>query len=156
MKQTGRSGFTLLETIIVMFLMAVIAAMGAPKLSSALRQRTVASAADQFALDHSMARSTALRYGRVAQLHIDASTLRLWVDVDTSANHVGQRATISSIHYLAGNGLAMSSNRSIVCFDARGMAATGGVCESGDVAITFTDADKSLTVTSTTLGKVLR
>ena len=156
MKQTGRSGFTLLEAIIVMVLMSVIATMGAPKLSSALRQRTVASAADQFELGHSMARSTALRYGRVAELHIDASTLRFWVDVDTSANHVGQRATISSIHDLAGNGLTMSSNRSIVCFDARGMATTGGVCEAGDVAITFTDADKTLTVTSTTLGKVLR
>jgi len=140
MKQTGRSGFTLLEAIIVMVLMSVIATMGAPKLSSALRQRTVASAADQFELGHS----------------IDASTLRFWVDVDTSANHVGQRATISSIHDLAGNGLTMSSNRSIVCFDARGMATTGGVCEAGDVAITFTDADKTLTVTSTTLGKVLR
>jgi prepilin-type N-terminal cleavage/methylation domain-containing protein len=156
MKQTGRSGFSLLETIIVMFLMAVIAAMGAPKLSSALRQRTVSAAADQFVLGHSMARSTALRYGRVAQLHIDASTLTFWVDVDTSANRVGQRATISSVRNLATAGLTMSSNRSIVCFDARGMATTGGACEAGDVAITFTDADKTSTVTSTTLGKVLR
>lgn len=156
MKQTRRSGFTLLETIIVMFLMAVIAVMGAPKLSSALRQRTVAAAADEFVLGHSMARSTALRFGRVAQLHIDSNALQFWVDVDTSANHVGQRATISYVHSLAGNGLTMASNRSIVCFDARGLAATGGACEAGDVTITFTDADKTSVVTSTTLGKILR
>jgi prepilin-type N-terminal cleavage/methylation domain-containing protein len=156
MKKMGRSGFTLLETIIVMFLGAVIAAMGLPKLASSLRQRTVTSAADQFVLTHSMARSTALRYGRTSQLHIDAANLKFWVDVDTSANNVGQRATISSVRNVSGTGVTMFTNRSTVCFDARGLASTTAGCEAGDVAITFKDADKSAVVTATTLGKIVR
>jgi prepilin-type N-terminal cleavage/methylation domain-containing protein len=153
---TARRGFTLLEAIIVMVVMAVIATMGAPTLSSALRQRTVTSAADQLVLAHSMARSTALRYGRVAQLHVDASTVTFWVDVDTSANNVGQRATISTVRNLSGSGLTMYTNRSLLCFDSRGLAATTGGCQAGNFTITFKDADKSAVVTSTTLGKVVR
>jgi prepilin-type N-terminal cleavage/methylation domain-containing protein len=156
MNTNAKKGFTLLETIVVMFIAGVVATMGAPKLSSALRQRSVASAADQFVLAHSLARSTALRYGRVAQLHIDASTKRIWVDVDTSANRIGQRATIGYIRDLSANGVTMASNRSTVCFDARGTSTTGGGCESGDVSITFTDADKAAAVSATTLGKILR
>jgi prepilin-type N-terminal cleavage/methylation domain-containing protein len=151
-----QKGVSLLEIIVVMVIASVIVGMGAPKVSGALRQRSVTSAADQFLLAHSFARSTGIRYGRVAQLHIDASTARAWVDVDTSANRVGQRATISSVRRLSSNGVTMSSNRSIVCFDARGVATTGGVCEAGNLAITFTDVDKSASVTSTVLGKIVR
>jgi len=156
MKMKPRKGFTLLETIIVMFIAAIVAAMGAPKLSAALRQRSVTSAADQFVSVHSLARSTALRYGRVAQLHIDASTTRIWVDVDTSANGSGQRATVSYIRDLSSNGVTLASNRSLLCFDARGVATTGGGCEAGNIAITFNDVDKSAPLNATALGKILR
>jgi prepilin-type N-terminal cleavage/methylation domain-containing protein len=151
-----KTGFTLLEIVVTMFIAAVVAAMGAPKLSSALRQRSVVSSADQFILAHSLARSTGIRYGRIAQLHIDASTARVWVDVDTSANGSGQRGTISYIRKLADNGVTMQSNRSIVCFDARGTAAVGGACEAGNISVTFQDADKSAVVSATTLGKIVR
>jgi prepilin-type N-terminal cleavage/methylation domain-containing protein len=156
MKSHVKTGFTLLEIIVTMFIAAIVAAMGAPKLSSALRQRSVASSADQFILAHSLARSTALRYGRIAQLHIDPSTARVWVDVDTSANGSGQRGTISYIRTLNDNGVTMVSNRSIVCFDSRGTAAVGGACEAGNLSVTFQDADKSVAVSATTLGKILR
>ena len=156
MNSHAKKGFTLVETIIVMFIAAVVGAMGAPKLSSALRQRSVASAADQFVSAHSLARSTALRYGRGAQLHIDASTTRIWVDVDTSANGVAQRGTISYIRDLSSNGVTMVSNRSLLCFDARGVAITGGGCEAGNIAITYTDADKSAALNATALGKIVR
>jgi prepilin-type N-terminal cleavage/methylation domain-containing protein len=151
-----QKGVSLLEIIVVMVIAAVIVGMGAPKVSGALRQRSVTAAADQFLLAHSFARSTGIRYGRVAQLHIDASTARVWVDVDTSANRVGQRATISSVRRLSSNGVTMASNRAVVCFDARGVATTGGVCEAGNLAITFTDVDKSASVSSTVLGKIVR
>ncbi len=156
MNTHAKHGFTLVETIVVMFIAAVVAAMGAPTLSSALRQRSVTTAADQFVLVHSLARSTALRYGRVAQLHIDASTTHIWVDVDTSANGIGQRATVSYIRDLSSNGVTILSNRSLLCFDSRGVATTGGGCEAGNIAITFKDADKSASLSATTTGKILR
>jgi prepilin-type N-terminal cleavage/methylation domain-containing protein len=151
-----RRGFTLLEVIIVLMLLSVIAAIGAPKLSAAMRRRTTRSAADQFAAAHSLARVTALRYGRVAQLHVDPSTRRFWVDVDTSANGVGQRATIWYTRDLTQAGLAMSSNRSLLCFDARGLPLVLGACESGDATVIFTMSDKADTVRTAALGKILR
>ena len=154
--QNRQRGFTLLEVIIVLALLAVIAAMGAPKLSAALRRRTTQTAVDQFATAHALARVTALRYGRVAQLHIDAAATRFWVDVDTSANGLGQRATIWYERKLSQPGLVMSSNRSLLCFDARGLPLVLGSCESGDATVIFTATDRADTVKTAALGKILR
>ena len=153
---TQRRGFTLLEAIVVMTVMAIVAAFGGPKLSAALHRRTTSSAADQFVVTHSLSRSTALRYGRVAQLHIDAPTRRFWVDVDTSANGIGQRATIANVRDVSGSGLTMSSTRTVLCFDARGIASTSGSCEAGDALVVFSDGATADTVRTTILGKVLR
>ncbi|HJQ10568.1 MAG TPA: GspH/FimT family pseudopilin [Gemmatimonadaceae bacterium] len=154
--QDRRRGFTLLEVIIVLALLAVVAAMGTPRLSAALRRRTTQMAADQFATAHSLARATAVRYGRVAQLHIDAPTKRFWVDVDTSANGIGQRATIWYTRDLTSTGVVMQSNRSLLCFDARGLPLVLGACESGDATVSFTLLDRADTVRTAALGKILR
>lgn len=149
-------GFTLLEVIITLALLAIVAATGSPRLQAALRRRITQTAADQFVTAHSLARATAVRYGRVAQLHIDASTRRFWVDVDTSANGIGQRATVWYMRDLTRPGLVMSSNRALLCFDALGMPLVAGACESGDATVIFTVLDKADTVTTAVLGKVLR
>lgn len=156
MLETQRRGFTIIEAIIVLFLTAIVAATGGPKLSTALQRRTTASAADQFVLTHYLSRSTALRYGRVAQLHIDASGKRFWVDVDTSANGIGQRATIAYVRDVGSSGLTMTSTRALLCFDPRGIASTSGSCEPGDVRVIFSHGASADTVTTTALGKVLR
>jgi prepilin-type N-terminal cleavage/methylation domain-containing protein len=156
MLQTQRRGFTLIETIVVLTLVSIVAAIGGPKLSVALQRRATASAADQFVLTHSLARSTALRYGRVAQLHVDTTGKRFWIDVDTSANEVGQRATIANVRDVSGDGLVMTSTRALLCFDARGIASISGSCESGDAQVIFSDGATADTVTTTALGKVLR
>ena len=154
--QDRRRGLTLLEVIIVLALLAVVAAIGAPKLSAELRRRTTQLAVDQLATAHSLARATAVRYGRVAQLHIDASNTRFWVDVDTSANAVGQRATMWYVRNLAQSGLVMSSNRSLLCFDSRGLPLVVGACESGDATVIFTAQDRVDTLRTAALGKILR
>jgi prepilin-type N-terminal cleavage/methylation domain-containing protein len=156
MLTNNRRGFTLIESLLVLTVMAIVATIAGPKVSAALQSRTSASAADQFVLTHSLARSTALRFGRVAQLHIDAPGRRIWVDVDTSANGVGQRGTIANVRYLDDTGLLMTSTRTLVCFDARGLASTSGSCQTGDARVVFSDGSRSDTVNTTILGKVLR
>ena len=156
MLEMNTRGFTVIEAIMVMFIIGIVAMTGGPKISAALQRRTTASAADQFVLTHSLTRSTALRYGRVAQLHVDAAGQRFWVDVDTSANGIGQRATIAHVRYVSDIGLRMTSNRVLLCFDARGIASTSGSCESGDAMVIFSDGVMADTVATTILGKVLR
>jgi prepilin-type N-terminal cleavage/methylation domain-containing protein len=153
---TNSRGFTIVEAIMVVAVIAITAAIGGPKISDALQKRATGSASDQFALSHSLARSTSLRYGRVAQLHVDTTAQRFWVDVDTSANGIGQRATIGDVRYVSDFGSHMSSNRALLCFDARGIASTIGSCESGDANVVFSEGVMADTVATTILGKELR
>ena len=140
----------------VLSVIGIVAATAGPKISAALHRRTTTSAADQFVVIHSLTRSTALRYGRVAQLHVDAAGQRFWTDVDTSANGIGQRGTIGNIRYITDSGLRMTTNRALLCFDARGIASTLGSCEPGDAKVIFTSGVVGDTVKTTVLGKVLR
>jgi prepilin-type N-terminal cleavage/methylation domain-containing protein len=156
MLQIQRRGFTMIEAVMVVTLIGLVAAIGGPKASVVLQRRSVSSGADQFVLTHSLTRSTALRFGRVAQLHIDQPGQRFWVDVDTSANGIGQRAIIANIRYTSDNGLQMATNRALLCFDARGIASTLGSCEAGDARVIFSDGVMADTVVTTILGKVLR
>jgi prepilin-type N-terminal cleavage/methylation domain-containing protein len=156
MTATTRRGFTLIEAILVMSLLAVISAIGAPRLSDALRRRTTATAADQFVAAHSLARATAVRYGRTSKLHINGSARSFWVSVDTSGTGIGQYATVWYARNLETTGLTMTSNRSTLCFDARGLAVAGGACQAGDAELIFAMSGAADTATTTVLGKVLR
>ena len=157
MIKNGQSGFTLLEGIIVMSILAVLSAIGAPTLSDALRERTTSSAADQFAATHSLARATAVRYGRVAQLHISPNTKSWYIEIDTSATGINQRAKVGHVRQLdAVTGLTMTSTRSLICFDARGLASTVTGCEAGDAQVIFSMSTAADTINTTVLGKVLR
>lgn len=151
-----RRGLTVIELLMVVSVFGIVSAIGGPKVTAAMQRRTTASVADQFVLTHSLTKSTALRYGRVAQLHIDAPSKRFWIDVDTSANGLGQRATIADVRDLSGSGVQITSTRTLLCFDARGIASTLGSCEPGDVQVVFADGVMRDTVTTTALGKVLR
>jgi prepilin-type N-terminal cleavage/methylation domain-containing protein len=147
-------GFTVIELMIVMLIVGMITSLTVPKLRTGLRQRAVRSAGNDFVLVHSFARSTALRYGRTALLRIDASGGRYWVEVDTSGT--GVRDTVGVLRDLSNTGVQMSSTQSVMCFDARGLAAISATCSSGGAVIVFASQGWADTVRLTTLSKVLR
>jgi len=153
---TVRRGFTVIDVVITTGLLGIVSAYGAPELQDALRRRTVQAAADEFTTAHSLARATAIRYGRVAQLHVDAASRRFWIEVDTSADDIGQRATVWYERKLADQGVQMSSDRTVFCFDARGLAYDVGPCEPGNAQLVFSELDAADTVRTTVLGKALR
>ena len=153
---THRAGFTLIEGIISVAVIGILAAISGPHVAAALQSRQSSSAADQFVVVHNLTRATALRYGRIAQLHIDAPNKLFWVDVDTSANGSNQRATIANVRDVSDNGVTMTSSRSLLCFDARGIPSTLGSCQPGDAQLIFSDGQTADTLVTTALGKVLR
>jgi prepilin-type N-terminal cleavage/methylation domain-containing protein len=152
----GRSGFSMIELAIVCTVLGVIAMIAVPRLLVAFRQQATTVAADRFVRAHELTRATAVRYGRVAQLHIDPVGGRFWVDVDTSGTSI--RDTVGPIHYdLKDLQVQMASPDSLMCFDARGLpSTTASKCQVQNVMLVFSSSGRYDTVTITTLGKVLR
>ena len=146
-------GFTLIEMLIVLTVMGVILAVAMPSMATAFRQRATLGAVDRLAMAHGLARATAIRSGRVAELHIDAANTRFWVEVDTSGT--GIRDTVGLMTDLAGQ-VTMTSTRSLLCFDSRGLTTTRGACEAGDALVSFSLEGRTDTLRTTVLGKVLR
>lgn len=146
-------GFTLIELMFVMSLLGVILVLASPSFMIVYRQLVTRAAVGRFVVVHGLARSAALRHGRVSELHIDPADARFWVEVDTSGT--GIRDTVGLMHRLR-EGVVMASTRALLCFDARGLTTTRGPCEPGDVTVQFEVAGHSQQVRTTVLGKVVR
>ena len=147
-------GISLTEALISLVVVGILLAVALPKLIPAFRQGTVGTTADRVVLAHSLARATAVRYGRVARLNLDPSLGRFWVDVDTSGT--GLRQLIGSMQYLSTTGLTMTATRTLLCFDARGVGTSRGGCTGAADTVTFTLGVRSSRLITTSLGKVLR
>jgi prepilin-type N-terminal cleavage/methylation domain-containing protein len=149
------SGFSLIEMVIVMVILGVIVGISVPGLSTWYRGRAVHAATDRFASAHGLARSTAIRYGRLSELHINASANSYWIEVDTT----GGRDTIGGIWQDVP--VTFSSTQSLLCFDQRGLPSTRTTtasltCGSPAVKVIFTVQGASDTVETTALGKIVR
>jgi type II secretion system protein H len=148
-------GFTIVELIIVLVMAGVIMAVISPSLSRAFRRTGVRAAVDEFASTHSLARSAAVRFGRMAELHIDQVGMSFWVEVDTSSAG-GVKDTVGVVKYQAGNDVTIKSTRALLCFDARGLPTTRGACEAPDATVIFASGSRVDTLTITALGRILR
>lgn len=151
----GRTGFTLVEMTIVVMVVGMVAGMAVPPLIDWQREMELATSMDQIERLHELTRITAIREGRIAELHIDEAGTRLWVEVDTSGT--GVRDTVAMIPALE-PGISFTSDRTVLCFDGRGLPTTAGACEAADATIAFAVATSAEVDTTriTLLGKVVR
>ncbi len=104
---------------------------------------------------HNLTRSIAVRHGRTAELHIDASAGRFWVEVDTGTTSV-VKDTVGVIKDLSTNDVSITSDRAILCFDSRGLPTTRGACDAADATLILTSGSRVDTLSITALGRVLR
>lgn len=155
MSRVRDAGYTLIELMIVLVLFASLLAIATPLLVREMQGAKTRAAVNQFSSAHRLARATAIRYGGTAEFHIDAATARFWIEVDTSQAG-GVTDTVRTIHDVGGGNVVMTSNRSLVCFNGRGLATTVGSCEAGDLTVTFAVSGRTDTVTASSLGKILR
>ncbi len=150
-----KSGFTITELMIVLVLGSIAVAIATPSLSSAFRRTGLRAAMDEFVSTHALARSAAVRHGRTAELHIDDLNGRFWVEVDTGSVSV-VKDTIGIVKDISTRDVSMSSDRTMICFDSRGLPTTRGACEAADATLVFTSGTRVDTLTITALGRVLR
>lgn len=141
--------------MVVLILAGVAVAIATPSLSSAFRRTSLRASMDEFVSTHSLARSIAVRHGRTAEFHIDDVAGKFWVEVDTGSTSI-KKDTVGVVKNVALRNVSISSDRTVVCFDSRGLPTTRGVCESADATLVFTSGTRIDTLTITALGRVLR
>ena len=88
-------GFTIIEVVIVVLLVGVLAGVTFPRIGGVQTRFALRGSVNAFMSAHSLARTTALRQGGVAELHIDPTNDRLWVEVDTSLAGGGSRTRLA-------------------------------------------------------------
>lgn len=153
---TPESGITYMELMAVCVVIGLLILIIIPRIDFSLRAARRHAAAAQFATAHDMARAAASRYGRVAEFHIDPTNGLYYVAVDTTLNGTGTKDTVGMVHRLPAGDMTMTSTRTLVCFDRRGLASTAGSCQAGDATVTFVSGGKADTVTTSSLGRILR
>ena len=152
-------GVTILELAIVLLVVGVILGISIPLASSLAGRFKVGSARDVFVNSYARARATAVQYGRVARLHIDALDREVWVEVDTGVVGATAPDTIGIVLnlYKEYGGVTMFSTRQVLCFDSRGLPFVGDPqCETHDASIVFERANKSDTVELSLGGTVFK
>lgn len=151
----NQKGFSAPELMVVGLLVAVTLAITGPRLSGWMGSTGLRGAVDEFSTAHSLARTAAVQTGRVARLRIEATAGRFWVEVDTGFI-AGVRDTVDVVKRLSGAGVTMSSNRSLLCFDSRGLPTTRGGCQPHDATLVFRFGEQADTIRITPLGRILR
>lgn len=146
------SGFTTVEMVVVLTVATLLLAIAGPPLTRIHKQTRLRQAVDTMAASHSFARATAIQTGSIAELHIDPNADQHWVQVDTGAT--GVPTTVGGI--VRFKRVDLSSDRTLLCFDPRGMPTTSGACESPDATMVFQLVDLRDTLRITGLGRVVR
>ena len=152
----NNAGFTLIEVVIVILMVGVLAGITFPRIGGVQTSFALRGSLNAFMSAHSLARTTALRQGGVAELHIDPTHDRFWVEVDTSLAGGGLTDTVGFVIDVSDERVDLGSNQTLLCFDARGLPASDTGCATSATEITFTRDGVADTIRTTVLGKILR
>ena len=153
----SRDGLSLPELLLSMVVLAILLALALPRIDNGLRRARLQSATAEFATAHFLARTSAMRYGRPSQLKIDAANANFWVQQDTTLAGSGTMDTVGTVHRMSASNITMTSTRTTLCFDRRGLAYyLAGTCDSANVTITFSSSGRTETIQTTAIGKIIR
>jgi prepilin-type N-terminal cleavage/methylation domain-containing protein len=156
---TRARGFTIIELLIVVSMLAVLTAIVVVPVRNYYKSRKLRASIDQFRSTYQRARMMAVRYGGLSELIIDGPTATFWVEMDTSGT--GKVDTIGQVRDVSTVYLTMETDRKRLCFDARGIPWRGkngkGVpCQKPEGTVTFRLLNDSMSVSITALGKLSR
>ena len=148
-----RKGFTVMEMMTVMAIMAIIFAMAMPKITSTRQSANLHSARDQVATALATAKAAAVQKGRGAQFHISGNTM--YVQADT--NSAGLQATVLRsipLNTRFGVTITLRDQRdTMISFDPRGVGSTGS---NGTARIILVGATASDSVCVSKMGVIMR
>lgn len=156
------AGYTLIEMMCVISLMVIGLAIVGPPVTREHQRALLRRSVSQFEAAHALTRSVAMEYGRVAGLKIKPSEGRYFVVIDTSAalgsglTALGPDKVMFGGIYRLYNNATMQSDRSMLCFEARGLPTTIGKCDEPDAHVVFSVGDLATSLDITALGRIQR
>jgi prepilin-type N-terminal cleavage/methylation domain-containing protein len=117
----SRSGFTLVEAVIVIVIMGVVLTFAIPRVKDYLLHESVRSARRTMTTHLARSRATAVHRGCRAVLHMDAVSSRVWVTAcPVRGNGLDTVGTIDD--FASHFGVAFSSDGDSVLFTPQGVA----------------------------------
>jgi prepilin-type N-terminal cleavage/methylation domain-containing protein len=119
--QKNRSGFTLIEILIVMAIMGIVAMMTLPKMGNMNDRNQIRSAKDGIVAKLSAARASAIATGRQATFYVEGDSIR-----NTTFNGTVEAAKGTTINLYRQFGVKVTSANISVAFDGRGMTSNSG------------------------------
>lgn len=154
----GRAGFSVVEVMVVVVVISALSGIVLQPLAKHHGTMALAAAVQEFAGAHQSTRSSALRTGQTAELHIDATQRTFWIE--TQDLRTGVRDTIGTVRTINPS-ITVTTSTSLLCFDARGLPSTktvgsGAICEDPASTVVFSNGSVSDTLQFTQLGRVSR
>jgi len=147
----NRDGVTLLELMVVLFIIGILSAIGLPRFASMRAQANVSAAKDQVASSLSTARAAAIRRGLPAQFHMTNG--EVWVTVAEAVNGpqviMGAKTAVSENLDVI---VVPTANAETIQYDGRGFATLVG----GNGKIRFSQGARTDSLCVTRLGVILK
>jgi prepilin-type N-terminal cleavage/methylation domain-containing protein len=148
-----RPGFNLIELMITMLVLSILMSVATTSATALRHQAEVRGSANRYIAKHALARAVAVRMHRTSELRVDTAGRRIWIEVQQTTTTA--RDTIGGVDYFDSR-LGFRSNRSTLCFDARGLAKSGGSCQTPDATVVFSLRGRADTVRTSAIGRVMR
>jgi prepilin-type N-terminal cleavage/methylation domain-containing protein len=149
------AGFTLLEIMIALAMVAVVYAIALPAIGRTRVSASVHNARHALVSSISLTRATAIRFGRTAVLRLDSDHDRIWVEADTTMEATGEVVTLGHFNFAEELNVDLSSNRSSLCFNGRGIGTTSAQCTRRGGVIALALGGKAEVVYVSPTGRVL-
>jgi hypothetical protein len=135
--------------------MAVIYAIALPAIGRTRVAAARHNARHALVSSISLARATAIRFGRTAVLHLDSDHDRVWVEADTTMAGTGEVVALGYFDFAEDLKVDLQSNRSSLCFNGRGIGTTSATCTQPGALIALIITDRIERVYVTPTGFVL-
>ncbi len=153
-QRRGRGGFTLIEVMVIVLIIGVLSAIAAPPVAQIRESARLQNGRHMVTSALSLARATGPRWGRVAVLRIDTVLDAMWVVVDTGDVSRSDTLVARTFRFADDLGVELESNRSALCFNARGIGTTGVECPATGGRILVTTGGRADTLELTSVGRV--